>query len=69
MMNISKDKQCYIDACLPDTTPRDKGLAEDMSMGYIAKPIPLNVITITAQEAKSNYREQSLLRYIGKGQS
>lgn len=68
-MMISKDKQCYIDACLPDTTPHDKGLAEDMSMGYIAKPIPIKVITITAQESKDKYREQLLLRYIGKGQS
>lgn len=63
------DKEIYKTKCLPDSTSHKKGLAEDMSMGYTAKPIPLNVITITAQEAKDKYREQSLLRYISKGQS
>lgn len=63
------DKEIYKTKCLPDSTPHQKGLAEDISMGYTAKPIPLNVITITAQEAKDKYREQSLLRAISKGQS
>ncbi|MCM6836088.1 hypothetical protein [Leuconostoc mesenteroides] len=63
------DKEIYKTKCLADSTPYQKGLAEDMSMGYTAKPIPLNVITITAQEAKNKYREQSLLRAISKGQS
>jgi len=67
MMNISKDKQCYIDACLPDTTPHDKGIGK--GYGIVKQPIPIKVITISAQEAKDKYREQLLLRYISKGQS
>lgn len=65
MMNIPKDKQCYIDACLPDTTPHDKGIGK--GYGIEKKPIPIKVITISAQEAKDKYREQLLLRNISKG--
>ncbi len=67
MMNIPKDKQCYIDACLPDNTPHDKGIGKGYEI--VKQPIPIKVITISAQEAKDKYREQSLLRYISKGQS
>lgn len=64
-MMISKDKQCYIDACLPDTTPHDKGLGK--GYGIVKQPIPIKVITITAQEAKSNYRYKHLMRLIDRG--
>lgn len=28
MMNNKEDKQCYIDAGLPDSTPHDKGIRQ-----------------------------------------
>lgn len=62
-----KDKEIYKTMCLPEDTPHHKGLSEDMSMGYTAKSIPIRVITISGQEAKEKYREQSLLRLIDRG--
>lgn len=40
------DKEIYKTKCLPEDTPHQKGLAEDISMGYTAKPIPTIIILV-----------------------
>lgn len=64
-MKIPKDKQCYIDACLPDNTPHNKGIGK--GFGIKKKPIPVKIIPITAQESKERYRYNHLMRLIDRG--